>query len=286
MKHKLSALLLCLSLLLSLCACSSQEAGPAPVAEPEPAVSEVTSNAAPVERTESASLPAEEQAPEALDQGEPPQPAPTGSTSGSKGSSTGGSSGSSRSKKLTFPHQVGNSDLYIDAVLSYDGMFVEDGTDRNVTSIATIRLSNRGTTPVEYARLTLEQGSRRLEFVATCLLPGATMLVLESSAQKVGTADYTSCELALGENASLEQDSRLLVEETEEGVLQVTNLTDDLIPSARIYYKIYMQDEDVYVGGITYTVNLEDLAPGEPLTVMPTHYSSGNSKIIMSRVYS
>jgi len=296
MKHRILALLICLSLLSALCACSGQQAEPSAAissADASAPTAEAAETTAPSDKPSASATAPEaapaEQEPEATEE---ESEAPTSTASGSGNSSgyshsgsAGSSSASPKSSYLSFPYRVGTSDLYIDAVLSYDGMYVEDGSDRNVTSVAAIRIANAGNTPVEYARLTLEQGSRRLEFVATCLLPYSTMLVLESSAQKASTEGYTSCELALGESSSLEEDSRLLVEETEDGVLQVTNLTEETLSSARIYYKIYMPDDDVFVGGITYTVNLENLAPNEPVTVMPTHYSSGYSKIIMSRIY-
>ena len=73
--------------------------------------------------------------------------------------------------------------------------------------------------------------------------------------------------------------------ETEDGQLEVTNRSSQDLPCVRLFYKFYMSDEDVYVGGITYTAKLVDLAAGESALVRPSHYAPGSSRIIMARVY-
>ena len=75
------------------------------------------------------------------------------------------------------------------------------------------------------------------------------------------------------------------VEETENGSLLVTNLTDEEIPCVRIFYKFYMEEEEAYVGGITYTAKLTGLSAGGSQTVSPSHYAAGSSRVMMVRTY-
>ena len=75
------------------------------------------------------------------------------------------------------------------------------------------------------------------------------------------------------------------VEETAEGSLLVTNITETDIPCIRIFYKFYMYDTNVYVGGITYTAKVTNLAAGASCIVTPSHYLQGYSKIIMVKTY-
>ena len=80
-------------------------------------------------------------------------------------------------------------------------------------------------------------------------------------------------------------EDKVRVEETGEGSLRITNLTDEEIPCVRIFYKFYMEEEQTYVGGITYTAKVTGLSAGGSQTVTPSHYSSGNSLVMMVRTY-
>ena len=65
----------------------------------------------------------------------------------------------------------------------------------------------------------------------------------------------------------------------------MTNISGVDIPCVRIFYKFHMEDVDVFVGGITYTAKLENLAADETRTVRPSHYAKGNSRIVMVKIY-
>ena len=81
------------------------------------------------------------------------------------------------------------------------------------------------------------------------------------------------------------QDSEVKVEESGNQSLTVTNLTDQIIPAVRIFYKFYMEEEDAYVGGISYTAKITNLEAGGTQTVTPSHYMEGSSRIMMVRTY-
>ena len=46
-----------------------------------------------------------------------------------------------------------------------------------------------------------------------------------------------------------------------------------------------MEDTQLLVGGITFTVNVTDLKAGQTVTVKPSHYLKGNSQIVMAQTY-
>ncbi|MEI3339221.1 MAG: hypothetical protein V8R80_04095 [Eubacterium sp.] len=56
------------------------------------------------------------------------------------------------------------------------------------------------------------------------------------------------------------------------------------MPRIRIFYK-YQLESGEYVGGITYTVNINDLDGKESRTIYPTHFSSDGSVVMMVRKY-
>lgn len=183
-----------------------------------------------------------------------------------------------------FPYTI--ADLRIERIDSYDGMFFEDGTDREVSGITAMVLTNTGDQCVEYADIAIDRDGTRLQFTLSSLAPGATAVVLEADGKAYVDGKYSNCtaDIATTEEMTLSQDM-IRVEELEEGGLLVTNLTNSNIPCVRIFYKFYMQDTGVYVGGITYTAKIDNLTAEGSCTVTPSHYLPGYSKIIMVKTY-
>ena len=174
----------------------------------------------------------------------------------------------------------------IEQVNSYDGLFFEDGSDREVSNVTAIVLTNRGSTCLEYVNITMQRDDTQLRFVGSTLEAGETMIVLEAEGKSFKNGEYTNStvEISIIDKPTMSEDL-VRVEENEKGGLLVTNLTDKDIPCVRIFYKYYMDDVDVYVGGITYTAKVLDLAAEGSVIVMPSHYYSGFSKILMIKTY-
>ena len=80
-------------------------------------------------------------------------------------------------------------------------------------------------------------------------------------------------------------EEQVQVQENGDQSLTVSNLTNEDIPAVRIFYKFYMEEEETYVGGITYTAKLTDLKAGESRKITPSHYVSGYSRVMMVRTY-
>lgn len=187
---------------------------------------------------------------------------------------------------LKFPYAIPGTDLVINQVNSYDGIFLEDGSDQDVTGISVIVLENQGKTGVEYANITLTQNGKQLQYKATAVPAGATIVVQESSAAAYSGDDYTACTADVAQLETFEMSSSLVkVEENEDGSLSVTNLGSETIPCVRIFYKFAMEKGKIYVGGITYTAKITQLEPGTTQQVYPSHYSAGSSEVMMVRTY-
>jgi len=187
--------------------------------------------------------------------------------------------------EITFPYIIPGTQLVVRGIRSYDGLFLEDGSDREVTGISTIILENRGS-GIEYANITLIQGDRQLQFKATAIPGGTQAVVQESNAAEYRIDDYTQCSVDIASLETFEKSqSIVLVEENENGSLMVTNLTDKMIPCVRIFYKFALEPGQIYVGGITYTAKVLDLKPGKPQNITPSHYAAGSSEIMMVRTY-
>lgn len=191
-----------------------------------------------------------------------------------------------QAEPLSFPYAVPGTNLVIQKIDSYDGIYLEDGSDRSVTGIAAMVLVNNGTTGVEYANITMTQNGAQLQFKATAVPAGATVVVQENSAAAYSSASYYQCSADVAELEKFEMSSSLVkVEENENGTLTITNLTDETIPCVRVFYKFAMEKGVIYVGGITYTGKITELEPGVPQQVAPSHYAAGSSEVMMVRTY-
>lgn len=97
---------------------------------------------------------------------------------------------------------------------------------------------------------------------------------------------YADCSATVAEIDEFEMsENQVQVEENEDQSLTITNLTDKDIPAVRIFYKFYMEEENAYVGGITYTAKVTNLKAGDSQEIIPSHYLQGSSRIIMVRTY-
>jgi hypothetical protein len=112
------------------------------------------------------------------------------------------------------------------------------------------------------------------------------MIILEADAKAFQNGAYSDCAAEISSMDKLVMSSaQIYVEENGKGGLLVTNLTKENIPCVRIFYKYYMDDVEVYVGGITYTAKLVDLKAGKSIVVTPSHYYAGFSKVLMVKTY-
>ena len=175
----------------------------------------------------------------------------------------------------------------IDAINSYTGVFLEDGSDKDVANIYAIVLRNTASTCAEYIEITItREDGKLLSFVASAIDANSTVVVMEASATVYEEMEYDSCMASVAPLEKMEMsEDRIKIEEDATGSLNVTNISDSSIASVRIFYKFYMEDVNVFVGGITYTAKITNLAAGESKVVIPSHYAQNNSKIVMVKVY-
>lgn len=206
--------------------------------------------------------------------------------SGGSGSQNSGSQNSQNPAEISvsFPFTVPNSSIVVEDMRSFDGQYVEDGSDEEVSGVAAVILTNNGDTPVEYVDVRLKSSSASYQFKASAIAPGATVVVQDANRTGYSSASSYKCESNVANIDAFDMSDEVTVEENGNS-LKVTNVSGSDIPMVRIFYKLYTADDDLYVGGITYTCRLTDLAADETVNVTPSHYMEGFSKIMMVRTY-
>ena len=187
---------------------------------------------------------------------------------------------------IEFPYTIPNTNLVIRKIEGYDGTYLEDGADKNVADVATMLLENVGSSDVEFATVTIESSGQTFLFEASVIPCGAVVIVQEKNKAQFVSGEYKKCSAEVAETETLQMSENIVsIENLENNSLSVTNLTNETIPCVRVFYKFYMEDENAYIGGITYTAKLIDLEPGESQIITPKHYMNGYSRIVMVRTY-
>lgn len=186
-------------------------------------------------------------------------------------------------EEMSLPYTVPGTQLVIDRMDSYSGIFIEDGSDKEVSDIFAIHVQNQGEN-VEYSSINLEVGGNELNFAISDLPSGAAVSVLESSAAayETGSVLYRGSQTAYISAFDM-LSSEVGIVTGNDNSLSVTNQTESDIPCLRIFYK-FAKDQE-YLGGITYTAKINELRAGETRTIYPSHFSAEGSKVMMVRKY-
>lgn len=187
---------------------------------------------------------------------------------------------------LKLPYQIPGSSLVVSGVASYDGIYLEDGSDTEISGVTVLLLQNSGDTDIEYASVSMCVDGTDLQFDVSDLPADGTAVVQEKNKTLFQKGTYTDCTATVAEVKEFEMsEEQVEVKENEDQSFTVTNITEEDIPAVRVFYKFYMEDKKMYVGGITYTAKITDLKAGESRKITPSHYVSDYSRIMMIRTY-
>lgn len=182
------------------------------------------------------------------------------------------------SVELQLPARIPGTDLVAERLVNYEGPFIEDGSDTPVSNIAALIIRNIGTNSIREGSVTVSRGEKYYVFAFSYILPGMSVMVLESSAAPCfqdGITQISGWTNPLDKSCRI---SDLSFNALDMGRLTVTNLSENPLENIRLYHKNILQD-GTYVGGVTYCTAIEILLPGETIAILPDHYADGYSKI-------
>lgn len=186
---------------------------------------------------------------------------------------------------LQFPCEVPGYHLMIEKLAPYSGIFVEDGSNADVTDVAMLLVYNAGQTPVEYAQITVQYPQQTLEFYISALPAGERLVVQEKTGKSVPEGVPQEASALVVQRAQMEIAPEISVTDNADNTLTIRNLTDKTIPTVRVFYKYYMEEEDLFVGGIAFTVRLTRLSGQNSVVIQPSHYVSKTSRVVMALIY-
>lgn len=210
-----------------------------------------------------------------------------GGTNSNGGSSKGGSitNFNNTGKKVSSNFKVDDAAITIQRINGYSGIFIEDGSDKEVKNVAAIEVKNTSNKPLEFAQIQLYNGSKKLVFDVSTLPANSSAVVMEKNKASFNSSKgVTYGGTTAGYVNSLEKASSVKCKKVKNNGIEVTNTSSKNIPYVRVFYK-YKSSEGYYVGGITYTAKVEDLKAGASQTIYPSHFASDGGEIMMVKAY-
>ena len=210
-----------------------------------------------------------------------------GGTNSNRGSSKDGSitNFNNTGKKVSSNFKVDDAAITIQRINGYSGIFIEDGSDKEVKNVAAIEVKNTSNKPLEFAQIQLYNGNKKLVFDVSTLPANSSAVVMEKNKASFNSSKgVTYGGTTAGYVNSLEKASSIKCKKVKNNGIEVTNTSSKTIPCVRVFYK-YKSSEGYYVGGITYTAKVKDLKAGASQTIYPSHFASDGGEIMMVKAY-
>ena len=169
----------------------------------------------------------------------------------------------------------------------YDGYYIEDGSDEEVKNVLAMQFFNESNQDIQYAEYVFRSGDTAVSFKISNLPAGQSCVVLEANRHQYNkneVLELISRVVAKVDALPFASDQVLLVDNSDNTVT-IMNLTDKELPVVRLFYKYFYEDQNTFLGGITYSASAEKIPAGGSVTVSPSHFESGVSIFMGSGVY-
>ena len=195
-------------------------------------------------------------------------------------SSNNTNNNSNSSNKISLPYTIASTGMTIKNIGQYTGSFVEDGSDKSVSNVLSIVVTNTSGKDLQYGEIKLKAGSKTATFKLTNIPSGKSVLALETSGMKYSSGtNYTYAEATYAQTNMSMNSSKVSVS-TADSKVTIKNISGKNLGTVYVYYK-NLDKSGAYLGGITYRVKFENVKSGDTLTQSTKHFSKSNSKIIM-----
>lgn len=171
---------------------------------------------------------------------------------------------------------VDHAALEIGELICYSGNILSE----QLTDVAALQLRNTGQQVIVRAEVRIVVGAEELCFAAGYIPPGGTVLVEERQRKPYSYAPVSAVHCTELTMLETEDHFRIQALPAGENGLTVTNLSDQTAPCVRIFYKQYDPQLDLYIGGVTCSVELPRLHSGESRSFWPYGYEQDSAKIV------
>lgn len=183
-------------------------------------------------------------------------------------------------RNLELPFQLEENGLIAERRFSYSGTYWEDGSDEDVTGVAALMIFNPTDRMVEFAGIALEHAGGTEFFFVYCLPPNSRCLVLEKHRADYSVEPIQKCRGLITRWGDMTPESmEMAVALTDWGVT-VKNRTYHTYDHVAVYYKMYVQQGDFYLGGVCYSAHMYSLEPKGSQWRPVYHVPEGITKVV------
>lgn len=191
----------------------------------------------------------------------------------------------SNGDKVSSNYNTPDASLTIQRINGYSGIFIEDGSDKEVKNVAAIQVKNTSKQVVEYAQIELYNGDKKLVFEVSTLPANSSAVVMEKSKTTFDSSkNVTYGKSTVAYTDKLEKSSDIKYKVLDNNGIEVTNKSKKDIACVRVFYK-YKSEEGYYVGGITYVAKVNNLKAGTSETIYPSHFATDGGQVMMVKTY-
>lgn len=174
-------------------------------------------------------------------------------------------------------------EIFVEESYSYDGNFVEDGSDKEVSNVWTLKVSNYSNQDIQFLRIKAQKDNDVGVFDITTLKANSSVIVMESNALECpnNSEDYQyDIENLAYFQTEISLHSDIFKVMAKDNWIKLENIsTQDINSDIYVYFKNY--EDDIYQGGITYRVKFAGgIKAGATVEMQSQHYSSKKSKIL------
>lgn len=204
----------------------------------------------------------------------------SGGTGGNSSEGTGGNSSGGTSEGNSGNTTLADSSLKVESFGSYTGNFLEDGSDKPISDVAAMLITNTSDQMLQIAQITFQvNDSETATFKVTDLPAGTSALVLEQNGRKYSDGDnYSYGETATSYiNPSMQSDKFDIT--MQDGKVQLNNKTGEDYSKVYVYYK-YVQLGGAYKGGITYRTPVENVPANGSAEAIAGHMNPDSTQIV------
>ena len=168
----------------------------------------------------------------------------------------------------------------------YDGAFLEDGTDDEVKNVLALLFVNTSDKDVQYAEYAFAVDGKPISFKVSDLPAGQQCVVLEASRHQRNTNEVLELiSRVVAPVDMLPGSDKVLPVINDDNTITLMNTTQENLPVVRVFYKYFYEDENTFVGGITYTATATKVPAGGSVTIAPSHFEANASVIMGTGVY-
>lgn len=186
------------------------------------------------------------------------------------------------SKSMSLPYTIASTGMKIKSIGKYSGEFVEDGSDKKISNVLSIVVTNTSNKDLQYGEIKLKvNGDKTATFKLTNIPAGKSVLALESNSMKYSSsASYKYADATYANVDSMPMNSNKVKVSTSDSKVTIKNTSGKDLGTVYVYYK-NLDKSGAYLGGITYRVKFDNVKKGDTLSQNTKHFSKSNSKIVM-----